>query len=372
MPGREVYGDEELQEVSEVIKRGILFRYGFDAQRQGIFKVKQFENEFSRYIGSKYSLGVSSGTSALQTALLSLNMPKGSIVLTTCFTFVATLEAIEWSGYKPVLCEIDESLNISAEDINKKISPKTHCILPVHMMGSSCDMDNIMNISKNNNLFLVEDACQATGAEYKGRKLGTFGHFGTFSFDYVKVLTTGEGGMITTDDENLYKESDACHDHGHPHLENVPRGVETRKRKGFDFRMNEVQGALGLAQLKKLDYIIKKQKENKKAIKDVLKNYDFITFRKHFDEEKEIGTFLTFFLPDRHKAEKFKEKMKKNGITPGILNYWHFFANLESVKTREKFKKSRDILEKTIVIEILIKMDVEKTIDGFKKVCDNF
>ncbi|MCL5674320.1 MAG: DegT/DnrJ/EryC1/StrS family aminotransferase [Candidatus Omnitrophica bacterium] len=372
MPGREVFGEEELQEVSEVIKRGVLFRYGFDAQRQGIFKVKEFEGEFAQYIGAKYSLGVSSGTSALQTALLSLGLPKGSIVLTPCFTFVATIEAIEWSGYKPILCEIDESLNISTEDINKKIISKTACILPVHMMGSSCDMDNIVDISRRNNLFLVEDACQATGAEYKGKKAGTFGNFGTFSFDYVKVLTTGEGGMITTDDENLYKEADACHDHGHPHLENVPRGVETRKRKGFDFRMNEVQGALGIAQLKKIDYIIKKQRENKKAVRDILKNYEFITFRKHFDEEGEIGTFLTFFLPDKQKAEKFKEKMSENGITPGILNYWHFIANIESVQTREKFKKSREILEKTVVMEILIKMDVEKTIDGMKKVCDNF
>ncbi len=372
MPGREVYGEEELQEVSEVIKRGILFRYGFDAQRQGIFKVKEFENEFSRYIGSRYSLGVSSGTSALQTSLLSLNLPKGSAVLTPCFTFVATIEAIEWSGYKPVLCEIDESLNISVEDINKKIGAKTRCILPVHMMGASCDMGNIVDTAKKNNLFLVEDACQATGAEYKGKKVGTFGDFGAFSFDYVKVLTTGEGGMIVTNNENLYKEADACHDHGHPHLENVPRGIEKRTRKGFDFRMNEVQGALGIAQLKKLDYIVKKQKENKKAIKDILKNYGFITLRKHFDEEGDIGTFLTFFLPDKQKAEKFKEKMKENGLTPGILNYWHFFANIESVKTREKFKSSRDILEKTVVMEILIKMDVEKTIDGLKKACETF
>ncbi|MCL5408752.1 MAG: DegT/DnrJ/EryC1/StrS family aminotransferase [Candidatus Omnitrophica bacterium] len=372
MPGREVYGEEELQEVSEVIKRGILFRYGFETQRQGVFKVKQFEDEFSKYIGSKYAVGVSSGTAALQTALISLNLPKGSIVLTPCFTFVATIEAIEWSGYKPVLCEIDESLNISSEDINKKINARTKCILPVHMMGSSCDMENILDISKKHNLFIVEDACQATGAEYRGKKVGTFGEFGTFSFDYVKVLTTGEGGMITTNDEILYKQADACHDHGHPHLENVPRGVEKRIRKGFDFRMNEVQGALGIAQLKKLDYIIKKQTKNKKDIKDVLKNYEFITFRKHFDEDGEIGTFLTFFLPDKQKAEKFKEKMKENGITPGILNYWHFFANIESVQTKEKFQKSRDILEKTIVIEVLIKMDVEKIIDALKKTCDNF
>jgi 8-amino-3,8-dideoxy-alpha-D-manno-octulosonate transaminase len=178
--------------------------------------------------------------------------------------------------------------------------------------------------------------------------------------------------MLVTDDEDLYKEADACHDHGHPHLENIPRGIEERRRKGFNFRMNEVQGGIGMAQLKKLDFIIKRHRENKKAVKDVLKNYGFITFRNHFDHEGEIATFLAFFLPDKEKAEKFKEKMKENGLSAGILNYWHFFANIESVKTREKFKKSRKILEKTISMEISIKTDVEKTTERLKRVCDSF
>jgi len=372
MPGREVFGDEEIQEVVEVLKTGVLFRYGFDAQRKGIFKVAQFEKEFANFVGSKYALGVSSGTAALKTAFEGLNLPKKSEVLTPCFTFVATIESIEEAGLKPVLCEIDESLNISPEDLELSISKKTSAIAPVHMMGSACDMGKIMEISKNRNLKVVEDACQATGASYRGKKLGTFGNYGCFSFDYVKVLTTGEGGMVVTDDEDLYRQADWYHDHGHPHRTDVPRGVEERMRKGTNFRMNEIQGAIGLAQLKKLPSIIEIHKKNKSIIKQVLSQYDFISFRNHPDQEGDIATFLAFFLPDEKKAERFKEKMRESGINPGILNYWHFFANIQSVKTKKSFRKSKKILEKTVVIEIAIKMEAEKIADTFDKICKQF
>ncbi|MCX7705520.1 MAG: DegT/DnrJ/EryC1/StrS family aminotransferase [bacterium] len=372
MPGREVFDQEEIKEVLEVLNRGVLFRYGFDVQRQGVFKVAQFEKEFASYIGSRYALGVSSGTAALKTALEGLNLPKKTEVLTPCFTFVATIESIEEAGLKPVLCEIDESLNISVQDIQDQLNKKTSVILPVHMMGSACDMTPIMQISKEKNIPVVEDACQATGAQYQGKKLGTFGKYGCFSFDYVKVLTTGEGGMVVTDDENLYQQADWYHDHGHPHRSDLPRGVEERMRKGTNFRMNEIQGALGLVQLKKLPTIIETHKKNKAVIKTVLEKYDFITFRKHFDADGEIATFLAFFLPDAKKAERFKEKMKENGINPGILNYWHFIANIKSVKTRRNFSRSRKILERAVVIEILVKMDAEKMADTLDRICREF
>lgn len=372
MPGREVFGEEEIQEVVEVLKTGVLFRYGFDAQRKGIFKVAQFEKEFAQFVGSRYASGVSSGTSALKTALEGLNLPKKTEVLTPCFTFVATIESIEEAGLKPVLCEIDESLNISVEDMRSRISNKTSAIMPVHMMGSGCDMVSIMQVSKDTSIPVIEDACQATGAEFHGKKLGTFGKYGCFSFDYVKVLTTGEGGMVVTDDENLYHHADWYHDHGHPHRTDMPRGVEERMRKGTNFRMNEIQGALGLAQLRKLPSIIEAHRKNKAIIKHALGKYDFISFRKHTDPQGEIATFLAFFLPDAKRAEKFKEKMKANGINPCILNYWHFFANIQSVKTRRSFNKSRKILEKTVAIEILVKMDAEKIADTLDKICREF
>jgi 8-amino-3,8-dideoxy-alpha-D-manno-octulosonate transaminase len=218
MAGREVFDEEEIREVVDVLKRKVLFRYGFDKEREGIYKVKEFEDKFKEFIGSKYALGVSSGTAALKVAIESLNLPKGKEIITQCFTFVATIEAIEESGFKPVLCEIDDSLNMDISDLEKKITKNTCAIIPVNMMGCSGKIDKIIEIAKSKNLPVIEDNCQSTGASYFGKKLGTFGDIGCFSFDYVKVMTTGEGGMIVTDNEEIYKHADYYHDHGHPHL----------------------------------------------------------------------------------------------------------------------------------------------------------
>ncbi|MCM8762160.1 MAG: DegT/DnrJ/EryC1/StrS family aminotransferase [Candidatus Omnitrophica bacterium] len=368
MAGREVFGNEEIEEVISVLKKGVLFRYGFDKEREGIFKVKQFEEEFASYVGSRYALGVSSGSAALKVALESLNLSEGKEVIAPCFTFVATIEAIEEAGLKPVLCEIDKSLNISPEDIKKKITKDTVAIMPVHMMGSSAKMDEIIQIAKEKGLFVIEDACQATGASFKGKKAGTFGAMGAFSFDYVKVMTTGEGGMVVTDNEELYKQAEFYHDHGHPHLTGVGRGEEKRMRKGFNYRMNEIQGALGLAQLRKLESVITRQKENKKAIKEEIEKIGGIEFRELPDENGEIATFLTIFLKNKEDADKFKGLMKENGISPAILNYWHFIANIEIAGG--SFPVSQSILDKSVSIEIKTLMDtglIDKIIEVFKK-----
>ena len=366
MAGREVFGKEEMKEVMDVLERKVLFRYGFDKERKGIFKVKEFEERFSKYIGCKYALGVSSGSASLKVALESLNLPKGKEIITTCFTFVATIEAIKESGFKPVLCEIDESLNIDPEDIEKKITKDTVCIIPVHMMGAPSRIDRIMEIAKANNLKVVEDNCQSCGASFKGKKLGTFGDIGCFSFDYVKVITTGEGGMVVTDNEELYKQAEWYHDHGHPHLPDISRGEEEKMRDGFNFRMNEIQGAIGIAQLGKLDFIISKHLENKNKIKEGIKDISILKFRDIPDPEGDIGTFLTFFLPDKEIAEKFREKMKENGVNPATLNYWHFYANVENPSD---FPKSQDILERSISIEIKVNMpDIPKIIEVIRKI----
>jgi 8-amino-3,8-dideoxy-alpha-D-manno-octulosonate transaminase len=369
MAGREVFDEEEIREVVDVLKRKVLFRYGFDKEREGIYKVKEFEDKFKEFIGSKYALGVSSGSAALKVAIESLNLPKGEEIITQCFTFVATIEAIEESGFKPVLCEIDDSLNMDISDLEKKITKDTCAIIPVNMMGCSGKIDKIIEIAKSKNLPVIEDNCQSTGASYFGKKLGTFGDIGCFSFDYVKVMTTGEGGMIVTDNEEIYKQADYYHDHGHPHLKNISRGEEKRMRKGFNFRMNELQGALGIAQLKKLPEIIRKQKENKKKIKEGIKDIKGIVFRNIPDPEGEIATFLTFYLPTKEKTEKFKEKMKNLGVNPAILNYWHFIANVEIAGGN--FPKTKDILERMVSIEIKTIMEEEeisKIIDVIKKV----
>ena len=223
-----------------------------------------------------------------------------------------------------------------------------------------------MEIAKANNLKVVEDNCQSCGASFKGKKLGTFGDMGCFSFDYVKVITTGEGGMVVTDNEELYKQAEWYHDHGHPHLPDISRGEEEKMRDGFNFRMNEIQGAIGIAQLGKLDFIISKHLENKNKIKEGIKDISILKFRDIPDPEGDIGTFLTFFLPDKEIAEKFREKMKENGVNPATLNYWHFYANVENPSD---FPKSQDILERSISIEIKVNMpDIPKIIEVIRKI----
>jgi 8-amino-3,8-dideoxy-alpha-D-manno-octulosonate transaminase len=368
MAGREVFGAEEMEQVADTLKRGVLFRYGFDKERGGVFKVQQFEREFAGYVKSGYALGVSSGSAALKVALEALNLPKGKEILTPCFTFVATIESIEEAGFKPLLCDIDETFNISPEDVKRRVTKNTACIMPVHMMGAAINMKPLLDIAVENKLKVLEDACQCTGASFKGKKVGTFGDMGCFSFDYVKVMTTGEGGMAVTDNEELYKQAEFYHDHGHPHLTGVGRGDEKRARKGFNYRMNEIQGALGLAQLKKLDGIIAKQKENKKTIKQEIKNISSLGFRRLPDEEGEIGTFLTMLLENKEKADKFKEILKENGVTPATLNYWHFTANMEIAGG--SFPKSKEILDRSVSLEIKTVMGgdlLAKIIDAVKK-----
>ncbi|NLG11896.1 MAG: DegT/DnrJ/EryC1/StrS family aminotransferase [Elusimicrobia bacterium] len=368
MAGREVFGKEEIEEVMDVLKRGVFFRYGFDKERENVFKVKLFEEDFARYVGSGYALGVGSGSATLKVALEAFNIPKGKEVLAPSFTFVASIEAIEEAGLKPVLCDIDRSLNISPEDIKKKITKDTAAIMPVHMMGSIARMDEIMKIAKENRVFVVEDACQSTGASLNGKKAGTFGDFGCFSFDYVKVMTTGEGGMVITDNEEYFKQAEYYHDHGHPHLAGVGRGEEPRMRKGFNFRMNEIQGAIGLAQLKKIEDVISRQRANKRVIKTEIRNIGGIEFRELPDENGEIATFLVIFLEDKEKADKFKAVMKENDVAPAILNYWHFVANMEIAGG--SFPVSQSILDKSVAIEIKTVMSeslLGKITDTFKK-----
>ncbi|MCK9265857.1 DegT/DnrJ/EryC1/StrS family aminotransferase [bacterium] len=359
MAGREVFDKEEMEAIVGVVKRGVFFRYGYPQEREGIYCVDDFEKSFASYAGARHALGVNSGSSSLKVALEALNLPKGKEVLTPCFTFVATIESIEEAGLKPVLCDIDKTFNISPQDIKRRITKDTVAIMPVHMMGAAADIKEIIDIAKENNLKVVEDTCQSTGASLEGKKLGTFGDFGCFSFDYAKVMTTGEGGILVTNSEELYKQADWYHDHGHTHMSDVPRGVEPRARKGFNYRMNELQGALGVVQLKKLNYIISKQRDNKRRIKNELQNIDGLEFRQLLDKDGDIATFLTILLPDKEKAEELKSKMIESNVTPATLNYWHFTANIE-IAGGGSFPESEALLSRSVSIEIKTIMTEEE------------
>src|SRR4030042_896895 len=327
MPGYEVIGQEEKEEILDVLSRNILHRYDFDEQRKGIYKVYQFEDEFAQYCGVSHALGVSSGTAALKVALAALGIGPDDEVITQGFTFVATWESILDTGAIPVFAEIDDTLCLDPDDIANKITANTKAIIPVHMCGSQARIEEIVSIADSYSIPVIEDTCQSCGGRYKGKALGSFGKAGTFSFDPVKTITTGEGGMIITDDEGLYIRASEYHDHGHDHNPDVGRGLEKRNFIGFNYRMMELQGALGLAQLRKLDNILTRQRENKARIKKALSKIDQITFRNIPDPAGDTATFVIFFLPTMDKAKTFNKVMIEQGFgaTYWYENDWHYY-----------------------------------------------
>ena len=175
MGGAELIGKEEQEAVSEVIGRGVLFRYGFNEKRKNIFVTQEFENAFCQYMGCKYALGVSSGSAALRVALAALGIAPGDEVITQSFTFVATVESIIEAGAVPVLTEVDKSLNMDPKDLEAKITSKTKAIMPVHMLGVPARLDEILAIARRHKIPVLEDSCQACGSSYKGKKTGTSG-----------------------------------------------------------------------------------------------------------------------------------------------------------------------------------------------------
>jgi len=332
MPGFEVFGEKEKQEIMEVLETGVLFRYEFGEQRKGIYKVRTFEEKFAGYCGTGYGQAVTSGTVALKVALASLGVGPGDEVITQGFTFVATWEAIFDVGAIPVFTEVDKTLNMDPADLERKITERTKAIIPVHMLGSGARIDEIMAVADQHDIPVIEDTAQAAGGTWRNKRLGTFGKCGTFSFDAVKTMTTGEGGMVITDDEKLWRYMSEYHDHGHDHVPNPGgRGGEGRSFIGFNYRMMELQGAIGLAQLAQLDDMIVAQKKNKAAMKDVVSRIPGVTFRTLVDEEGDTATFFAFFLPSPEMAQEVNTILQDNGA--GAISFasntWHYYPKWE-------------------------------------------
>ncbi len=332
MPGFEVFGEEEKQQALEVFDTGVLFRYEFGEQRKGVYKVREFEQAFAKYTGAAHAQAVTSGTAALKVALTALGVGIGDEVITQGFTFVATWEAILDVGAVPVFTEVDQTLNMDPTDLEKKITSKTRAIIPVHMLGAPARIVEIKAIADKYGVPIVEDTAQAPGARLNGQHLGTFGHFGTFSFDAVKTMTTGEGGMVISNDEELWRNCSEYHDHGHDHAVNPGgRGGEGRRFIGFNYRMMELQGAIGLAQLAKLDSMIASQQENKAILKEAASKIAGVSFRVILDEQGDSATFLSFMLPEKEQAAKVNQVLRDNKA--GAINFgensWHFYPSWE-------------------------------------------
>src|SRR6478752_690349 len=278
MPGFELFGEEERKEVNDVLETGILMRYGFDGPRKGIWKAKELEQAITETFGCKYAQLTSSGTSALTTAMAALGIGAGDEIIMPSFTFVASFEAVLSVGAIPVLVDIDETLTLNPSAVRAAITPRTKCIMPVHMCGSMADLDALKQICGEHKLILLEDACQSIGASYKGKQLGTIGDAGTFSFDFVKTITCAEGGVVMTNNKDVYVKSDGYTDHGHDHL-GADRGADLHPFIGYNYRISELHAAVGLAQIRKLDTFLAIQKKNHGLLKGRLAKIPGVRFR---------------------------------------------------------------------------------------------
>ena len=354
MGGIETIGSREEEFVLDVIRKKKIFRYAFNDKEVTASYAYRFEKTFREFIGAGYSLAVSSGTAALRTCLAALGIKPGDEVIVPAYTFVATLEAVIESGAQPVLVEIDDSFNINPAKIEKAITAKTRVIMPVHMMGSAAAMDEIQTIAKKHNLFVVEDACQGIGAKYRGKLAGALGQISAFSFDSAKLLTCSEGGMIATNDAELYRKADRFHDHGHVHDLSLPRGKEPKEGGGVNFRLSEILAAFGLAQTERLPGMLESLRRNRARIKDSLKLPSGFTFRR-FNDPEDAATFLAILAPNQNRADKVKEGLLRDGIVPATLNHWHYQVNKDLVGGA--YPETEDYLGRAIVIEVKVKME---------------
>jgi len=326
-PGFEWIGKEEEQEVLEVLRSRWLFRYGDEKDPAFKRKVKTLEEMVEKGFGTKHALAVTSGTAALITALSALGIGPGDEVIVPGYTFIASISSIIIARAVPVLAEVDESLTLDPADVEKRITPRTKAIMAVHMLGNACDLDKLQAIAKKHKLILIEDAAQAFGASYKGKRVGTLGRIGTYSFNIFKTINAGDGGMVVTDDDELYFRAFGYHDQGHfPSRSGVEIG--NRSIVGQNYRMNEITGAVLIAQFRRLGDIIERLGHIKTRMKKQLEGVPGVAFRRINDPAGECNTLLTVFLPTKEAAEKAAAKL---GTATMNKSGWHVYNNMEQI-----------------------------------------
>ena len=357
-PGAYWFGKEEIDEVMEVMKQGYLFRYGSENDPKFLRKVFTLENNFAEYCGSRYALATSSGTSSLIVSMIALGLKPGDEIIVPAYTFVATYSACIFAGLVPVLTEIDESLSIDPDDIEHRITPRTKAILPVHMLGNTCNMDRIMEIARRHHLFVLEDSCQAAGASFNGKKAGTIGNMGVFSLNIFKAINSGDGGLVVTNDKSFYERAFGAHDQGHkPHR----FGVEVGERSilGLNFRMNEITAAVAIAQLKKLDRMVAALREKREKLKSLISKADGFKFRILNDPKGDSATICTVIFDDRDQAGIVSQAL---GTKTVDQSGWHVYSNMEHLlrflkeagqpHTKGSYPKTDDILSRSMNISI--------------------
>lgn len=314
--GPEQFGDEERRELNDVVETRRPFRF-YAADRQQPMKVLTFEKEFAARIKTRYALAVTSGSAALLTVVGALRIGPGDEVILPAWTWYSCYNAIVLHGALPVFAEIDETLNIDPADLERKITPRTKAIMPVHIEGNCCDMDRVMAVAGKHGLKVIEDCAQSLGATYKGRPVGSIGDINIFSLQICKTITTGDGGVVTTNDPELFERSARFHDLGllRPVHEQMLGGAKSGMFPSSQFRVNEFTGGVALAQLRKLDRILAGLRKHADRIYERIGDLPGIRFRPRPDPAGDValGVFIQF--ESQARRDRFMAAMRAEKVT---------------------------------------------------------
>jgi dTDP-4-amino-4,6-dideoxygalactose transaminase len=394
-PGGTEYGEEEKRAAIEVIEAQSPFRY---YGTNSLKKVDSLEEAYARYVGSRFALATHSGSTALSVALAALGVGPGTEVILPAFMWIADVNSVVHLRGIPVLAEIDETLNLDAGALESKITERTRAIIAVHMAGTPADMPTILKIADKHGIPVLEDCSQAAGASIDGAVVGSMGAIGTVSLQYNKNFTTGEGGMITTSDEDLFRRAISYHDMG---FERDMQGISVPQDSPFETwgmgaRMDEIRGAIGLVQLKRLPDIVKRMRGHQHRLREALGKTQGITLRRSPDTTGDSGSYFSWIHESTDAADAFVEAMKAEGIPVapphgGIHQYrymssllknapvttescpWSCPFNAESPMSysASMLPRSNELLDKSLMLSMpprLTEQDVNDIIRAFRKV----
>ena len=343
----------ELEGIKEVLDSGML------AQGE---VVANFEKEFADYIGVGHGKATANGTSALDVAMKAIGIGEGDEVITSPFSFIASANCVMFQGAKPVFADIKkDTFNLDPEKVREKITEDTEAILPVHLFGQPADMDAFVEIAEEHDLYLIEDCAQAHGAEYKGRKVGSIGDMGAFSFYPTKNMTTGEGGMVVTDDEDLSERSDLVRDHGQSEK-------YTHDMLGYNLRMTNLAAAIGRAQLERLDGWNDKRRKNAEMLTSGIEDIEGLTPPFVADDVKHVFHQYVLKVEDDYplSREELREKLHENDIGTAV-HYPKVIPDQPLYEEKgydsEEFENARECAEKVFSLPIHPKVSEEDVED---------
>ena len=313
------YDKHEERALREVLESGNAFRFFGPSEPT---KVKHFEEAYAKYMGVPLALAVSSGTAALDCATTALEIGPGDEVILPAYTWWSDYTCVMMAGALPVLADMDRSICLDPEDFARKITPRTKAVIPVHLLGGPCDMDPIMETAKKNGIAVLEDAAQCVGGSYGGKKLGTIGDVGIYSFQLCKMISAGEGGALVTNNPVIYERAARFEHMGLLDEVFVDRLGKSRVDffPGENFRMSEFTGAVMDAQLPKLDTMITNLRRAADAVRDGIKDLPDIRLRKRPDTKGDIGYGIFIELENKHARDKFCNEMRSKRIAAGRLS----------------------------------------------------